>query len=90
MGRLTRGAPNSLLGLSLLACSCFGCGGGTTTIQQTPPPAQPDFTIGFGSNSINVHQGATSSAVNLSINPLNGFTGTVQVTLSGLPNGVNS
>jgi len=87
MGPLRRRAPDSLLGLLLLACS--SCGGGTAYIQPPPPP-QADFTIGFSSNSVNVQQGATSPAVSLSINPVNGFTGAVQVTLSGLPNGIVS
>lgn len=66
-----------------------GCGGGTEDIQvPPPPPPQPDFSIGFSQNSISVQQGATSPAVNVSVNPLNGFTGTVQITLSGLPAGV--
>jgi IPT/TIG domain len=41
-------------------------------------------------NSVNLQQGSTSSAVMLSVNRLNGFTGSVQVTLSGLPAGVIS
>ncbi|MGB7284391.1 MAG: IPT/TIG domain-containing protein [Candidatus Acidiferrum sp.] len=86
MGRLRNGAPCSMLAFLLLAL--FGCGGGSSSIQ-TPPP-QPDFSIGFSQNSINLQQGATSSAVTLSINALNGFTGAVQVTLSGLPTGVIS
>ncbi len=39
---------------------------------------------------ISVPQGGTSSPVNVAVNPSNGFTATVQVTLSGLPSGVIS
>jgi hypothetical protein len=39
---------------------------------------------------VTVAQGATSSAVTVSVNPENGFTGTVQVSLTGVPVGVTS
>jgi hypothetical protein len=90
MGRLRR-TPGFSLTLFLLTSA--GCGGGSSSIQSPPPlppPPQPDFSIAFSSSSINVQQGATSPTVNLSVNPLNGFTGTVQVTLTGLPAGVVS
>src|SRR5580765_7951850 len=91
MGRLRRGAPHLLLGLFLFAS--LGCGGGSSTIQQPPPPPappspSPDFSIAFSANSVAVQQAATGPPVNLSIGPLYGFTGTVQVTLTGLPSGV--
>jgi hypothetical protein len=89
MVRLRRSAPVFSLALLFLALS--GCGGGSYSIQPPPPPPpQPDFSIGFSQNSVSVLQGATSQAVNLSVNPLNGFTGSVQVTLSSLPSGVVS
>ncbi len=89
MGRLRPCAPDLLLALLLLVF--LGCGGGSSSIPPPPPPPpQPDFTIGFSQNAVNVQQGTTSSSVKLSINPLNGFTGTVQVVLSGLPQGVVS
>jgi len=90
MGRLRRCAPDFSLGLFLLVC--FGCGGGSSSIQTSPPPPppQPDFSIGFSVNSVNLQQGTTSPAVNLSVTALNGFTGSVQVTLTGLPSGVIS
>jgi len=91
MGRLRRGAPHLLLGLFLLAS--IGCGGGSSTIQQSPPPPpppspSPDFSIAFSANSVAVQQAGTSPPAILSIAPLNSFTGTVQVTLTGLPSGV--
>jgi len=80
-----------VLSLALLFLASSGCGGGSSSIQPPPPPPpQPDFSIGFSQNSVSVLQGATSQAVNLSVNPLNGFTGAVQVTLSALPSGVVS
>src|SRR5208282_5873344 len=88
MGRLWRCAPGFSLGLLLLVS--IGCGGGSSAVEAPPPPASPDFSIAFSQNSLNLQQGTTSPAVSLSVSPLNGFTGTVQVTLSGLPAGVIS
>jgi hypothetical protein len=89
MGRPRRYAPDALLALLLQALT--GCGGGSSSILPPPPaPPQPDFSLGFSQNSINLQQGATSSSVSLSVNALNGFTGSVQVSLTGLPAGVLS
>jgi hypothetical protein len=89
MTRPRRCTPDFSLALLLLAV--FGCGGGSSGLQTPPPPPpQPDFSIGFSINSVDLQQGATSSAITLSVNPLNGFTGTIQVTLTGLPAGVVS
>jgi len=89
MGRLRPRAPDALLALLLMALT--GCGGGSSSIQPPPPPPpQPDFSLGFSQNSVSVQQGSTSSTINLSVNPLNGFAGSVQVTVTGLPVGVLS
>lgn len=85
MGRLLGWVP--VLQMLVLAV-CVGCGGGSSVTQQPPPPA--DFSLIFSVNSISISQGGTSSAVNVSINPSNGFAGNVQVTLTGLPTGVTS
>lgn len=86
LGRL----PSRVVWLVLLlfVSACAGCGGGSSFTQ--PPPPVPDFSLSLSASSISVSQGATSSAVNVSISPSNGFTGNVQVTLSGLPAGVTS
>src|SRR5215472_2154527 len=70
------------------AFMCVACGGGSSVTQ--PPPPLPDFSLNLSANSISVSQGGTSSVVNLSISPSNGFTGNVRVALSGLPAGVTS
>jgi len=85
MGRLGKRTLGLLLALPLF-CS-FGCGGGSV-MQIVPPPPQPDFSIGFSQSSVTVQQGTTSAAVNVSVSPINGFSSTVQVSLSGLPSGV--
>jgi len=86
VGRL----PSRVLWLDMLLVAFVfsGCGGGSTVTQPPPPP--PDFSLNLSTNAISVFQGGTTSAVNVSINASNGFTGNVQVTLSGLPVGVTS
>jgi IPT/TIG domain len=72
--------------LLLLAVDCCACGGGGNTFIAPPPAA--DFSLAISPNSVTVSQGTSSSAVNVTVTPQNGFTGAVQVTLSGLPAGV--
>ena len=86
MGRSRLCVPKMFL--VLLASVCAGCGGSSSVIQ--PPPPIPDFSLGLSSSSISVQQGAVSSAVTVSVTPLNGFTGNVQITLGALPAGVTS
>ena len=84
MGRfLSR--PRSVV-LPLVAVACCACGGGGNTIVAPPPPA--DFSLAVSPHSVTVSQGASSSTVNIMVTPENGFTGSVQVTLTGVPAGV--
>jgi len=86
MGRFRHGVPLAvLLSLALLVA---GCGGSYSS--PPPPPPVADFTLSLSSNSISITQGASSPAVNVSVNALNGFSGAVQVTLGTLPAGVTS
>src|ERR1700688_1505052 len=82
----------------LLAWSCLvlvtavvsaGCGGGSTG-EVPPPPPLPDFVLNLSTSPVTISQGTTSSGIQLSVQPLNGFSGSVQVTVSGLPSGVIS
>ena len=86
MGQLRHGVPLSVL-LSL-ALMCEGCGGSFS--GSPPPPPAADFSLSLSSNSISITQGAASSALNVSVNPMNGFSGAVQVALNALPAGVTS
>ncbi|HYL82908.1 MAG TPA: IPT/TIG domain-containing protein [Candidatus Angelobacter sp.] len=88
MGRLRHSVPILLL-LSFVS-ACAGCGGGASLAPPPPPPPAPDFSLGLSANSVSVSQGSTSPAVTVSVTAENGFTGNVQVTLSGLPAGVSS
>src|SRR5882672_6312819 len=84
MGRLRHGVPMIVL---LLTLGCAGCGGGSSSFTQPPPPPAADFSLGFSTTSVSILQGATSSAINISVNA---FNGSVQVALSALPAGVTS
>jgi len=89
VGRLPKRFPVSIF--ALLPIVCAGCGGGgESVIVQPPPPPTADFSITLSSTSLSLSQGATSPPVTLSVSGKNGFTGAVQVTLSGLSKGVLS
>jgi glycosidase len=62
-----------------------GCGGGGST-----PPQPPSFSLSASPSSLLVAQTTTSVPITVTALPNNGFTGTVNVTIGGLPNGVNS
>ena len=73
--------------LTILLSGClFGCGGGSNSIP--PPPPAADFVLTISPNPVTVTQGSSSPAVNVTVAAENGFAGTVQVTLTGLPVGV--
>ena len=65
-----------------------GCGGGGQADVQPPQSPSPDFALEISPATVTVAQGSTSSAVNVSVTPLNGFSGQVQVSLSALPSDV--
>ena len=65
----------------------------TTTIALTvvaaPVPA-PDFSLTLSPTSLALTAGSSGQAVAVTANPLNGFTGSVSLSLSGLPAGVSA
>jgi len=63
----------------------YGCGGGSSS--QPPPP--PSFFISVTPSSASIAPG-TSSTVQVSVTPLDGFSGSVSVTASGLPSGISA
>jgi hypothetical protein len=87
MGRSQRGVP--IVVFAFAAFLCAGCGGGSSSYVAPPPPL-PDFSLVLSTSSVSVQQGATNNSLNVSVTPENGFTGSVQVSLSGLPAGVIS
>jgi hypothetical protein len=71
------------LGLVLAAALLFvGCGGGGT-------PAAPSFTLSAASASPSVVQGYSVTST-ITVTPLNGFSGSVALSASGLPTGVTA
>jgi len=83
------------LGVSLLLVgSLAGCGGGGgNSLQTVPPPPPPpppaDFTVSLSPASLSTAAGTTSPAATLSTTAINGFSASIQVTLNGLPAGIN-
>src|SRR4029077_20968186 len=51
--------------------------------------APPSFSLSVSPSSLLTAQTTTSVPVTVTANPMNGFTGAVNVTIGGLPNGVN-
>jgi IPT/TIG domain len=86
---MPRGVHNSAFLVTAFAIFLGGCGGGGGRGSQ-PPPQQPDFTIGLSTTTVSIAQGSSSAPVSVSVTGLNGFSGSVQVTLSGVPAGVTS
>jgi hypothetical protein len=89
MGRVQKRLPIGIFALLPVLCAGCGGGGGSAVVQPPPPPAA-DFSITLSSASLSLSQGATGPPVALSVSGQNGFTGAVQVTLTGLPTGVAS
>jgi hypothetical protein len=74
----------------LIAFICAGCGNTASSSPPPPPPPAADFSLRLSSNSISITQGAASPAVIVTVDPVNGFTGAVQVVLGALPTGITS
>lgn len=71
-----------VLGSLLLATGC-GTSPGTTA-------AQPDFSFSATPASLTVTGGAAAQITSLTAVAINGFTGTIQVAITGLPSGVTA
>lgn len=85
--RFMRRAPLRWLCL-LLALLQSGCGGIISSTTSTGTPQTPDFTFSLNVSSLSLTAGGSAQTVMLSAMALNGFTGSIQVTVSGLPAGV--
>ena len=66
---------------------CTGCGGGST---PPPPPPVADFTLSISPGHLSVLSGNSTANISISVAGVNGFAGTVSVTLSGLPAGATT
>ena len=83
MSRTTRLAC-TLSALTLLA----SCGGGGVT--PPPPPPGPDFSVTVSPVSASAVLGNPTSAVMISVAPEHGFNASVDMSLQGLPQGVDA
>jgi hypothetical protein len=86
---MPRGVHNSAFLIASFVIFLSGCGGGGGGGAQPPPP-QPDFTIGLSTATVSIAQGSSSAPVSVTVTGLNGFSGSVSVTVSGAPTGVTS
>jgi hypothetical protein len=85
------------LGLVILVSFLSACGGGSGGSSASnnespapPPPSSPDFTLTITSNStLSIQQAGTSIPLTVTVNPLNGFTGSVSVSFPTVPAGVS-
>jgi hypothetical protein len=68
---------------------CGGGGGGGGGGSPSPPP-QPDFAIALSSSAVSVIDGATSAPISVSVTSTANFTGSVAVTLTGIPSGITA
>ena len=73
-----------LTSIFVLVAALVSCGGGGGT---EPPPVVGTFTVSTTSASVTLCPGL-SRDVEVQVQSSNGFTGSVAITLSGLPNGV--
>jgi hypothetical protein len=69
-----------------LNTSCSG--GGQTTLP--PPPPLPDFDLSVAPGTLPVTVGTSSPPLVVSVARKNGFTGTVSISIGGLPQGAAS
>jgi subtilase family serine protease len=61
---------------------------GTTTISLTVNAA-PNFALAASPNAVSLTQGSSGASV-ITVSPQNGFTGSVNLSVSGVPSGVNA
>lgn len=81
------GVRPALIGLALITLLLAGCGGGGSSMMQQP---QPDFSVSASPNSVSAQVGSTTSPVAVTITAVNGFSGSKQVALQGLPTGITA
>lgn len=78
--------PILLSSVLMTACGGGNSGGGGSNGGSSAPT----FTVSASPATITLTQGATSEPLQVSVVPQNGFSGTVTVTVAGLPTGVTA
>ena len=82
-----------LTGFVLCGLVSIGCGGGSSSTQSSAPPPPPpagDFSLAVESPTVTLQQGGAFELQGIQSTAINGFMGTVELTLSGLPAGVTA
>lgn len=82
---------NSLASSLLIALlfAMTGCGSSSPTSSSSGVPQTPDFALTFGISGISLAEGG-SQAVNIAASGVNGFAGTISISIGGLPSGVTA
>jgi Pro-kumamolisin, activation domain/Abnormal spindle-like microcephaly-assoc'd, ASPM-SPD-2-Hydin len=62
---------------------------GPALINDLAGQPQPNFTLSASPTSVAINQGNSGTST-ITVNPLNGFSGSVTLTATGLPNGVTA
>ncbi len=70
------------------ACSIVILGIGNSCVAAKAPDASPNFTLETNVKSLTVTAASVAEPVTVSVKALNGFKGTVTVTVTGLPKNV--
>ncbi len=70
----------------------LGCGSAavSSTAEKTSSAPSADFALAVSPASVSLTAGGAAQTIQVSATAANGFTGTVQVVLSGLPSGVSA
>lgn len=91
------GNVNRILSIGLLlitlvsSISLISCGGGSSAGPPPPPPPPAgDFSLVVEVPGVTIQQGGAQQGQGIQATLLNGFTGTISLTLSGLPAGVTA
>ena len=82
-------AALSSIHLLALVFAMTGCGSGSQTSSSSGGAQAPDFSLTASTSSVTLAEGA-SQTVTVAASSLNGFSGTISISISGLPSGVTA
>ena len=83
--------PSPIIMLFPLVVSLISCGGGASSSPQPPPPPPTaNFLLLPESTTVTIQQGGAPQYQSVQASPLNGFSGTISLTVSGLPAGITT
>jgi subtilase family serine protease len=83
----TNGGFKAVAGYDLV--TGWGSPNGANLINALAGAAGPSFTLSANPTSLSIKQGNSGTST-ITVNPLNGFTGSVTLSASGLPSGVTA